>query len=60
MDVETTVGSRGQFDVLVGDQVVATKQKVSLWSRLMGDPGFPDEDSTVAAVRARLVPVGGS
>ena len=59
MDVETTVGSRGQFDVLVGDQLVATKHKVSLWSKLMGNPGFPDEDSAVAAVRARLAPPGG-
>ena len=54
MDVETKVGSRGQFDVFVGERVVASKQKVSLWARLLGNPGFPDEDSAIAAVRARL------
>ena len=54
MDVETKLGSRGQFDVVVGDQVVVTKQKVSLWARLLGNPGFPDEDAAIAAVRARL------
>jgi hypothetical protein len=54
VNVETQVGSRGQFDVFVGEQVVATKQKVSLWARLLGNPGFPDEESAVAAVRAQL------
>ena len=52
--MQTAVGSRGQFDVLVGDQVVATKQKVSLWSKLLGEPGFPDEESAVAAVRSAM------
>ena len=40
--------------MLVGEQVVVTKQKVTIWARLLGNAGFPDEDVAVAAVRARL------
>ena len=40
--------------MFVGQRVVATKQKVSLWARLLGNPGFPDEETAVAAVRAHL------
>lgn len=44
MKVELQVGARGQFDVLVDDQVVAQKQGGQ----------FPDADRTVEAVSAKL------
>ncbi|MBI2391275.1 MAG: hypothetical protein HYV09_16925 [Deltaproteobacteria bacterium] len=52
--VDLQVGARGQFDVLVDEQVVASKQRVSLSQRLLGADGFPDVESTVDAVEARL------
>ncbi len=44
----------GQFDVFVGDDVVASKQSKGLLARLSGDKGFPNEDEAVAAVEAKL------
>jgi hypothetical protein len=54
VDVKTSVGSRGQFDLFIDGEKVVTKRSVSLLSRLLGDKGFPDEATAVAAVRARL------
>lgn len=47
------VGRPGQFDVLVGDQVIATRG-ASLLARLFGG-GWPDPARVVAALRARSV-----
>ncbi len=44
----------GQFDVFVGDDLVASKQKKNLLRQMLGDKGFPDEDAAVAAVEAKL------
>jgi len=52
--VEIRVGASGQFDVVVGGDVVAKKSSVGLLARLLGQKGFPDEEQAVAAVRARL------
>ncbi len=52
--VEVSPGSFGQFDVLVESTVVASKTGGGLLSRLLGRGDFPDEDETVAAVKARL------
>jgi hypothetical protein len=54
VDVKTSVGSRGQFDLFIDGEKVVTKRSVSLLSRLLGDKGFPDEATAVAAVRAHL------
>jgi hypothetical protein len=56
--VETSVGRSGQFDVLVGDTVVATKRAVGFVARLLGDKGFPNEADAVAKVRAHLAGPG--
>jgi hypothetical protein len=42
------VGSRGQFDVIAGDRLVASRQKMIL----VGRHGFPDEQDTVQAIRS--------
>ena len=47
-------GSFGQFDVLLGDVVVASKTGSGLLSRVLGRGEFPDEDEVVAAVKAQL------
>ena len=47
-------GAKGQFDVFVDGDVVATKHTVSALARVRGDKGFPDDDDAVAAVRAKL------
>ncbi len=52
--MELEVGARGQFDVMVDGNVVASKQQVGLFARLLGTDGFPEEDATVDAVEARL------
>jgi len=36
--------------VLVDDQVVASKQQISLFARLIGGDGFPDIEATVDVV----------
>ncbi len=54
MEVAVTPGAFGQFDVRVGDDIVASKTSGGLVSRLLGRGEFPDEDETVAAVKARL------
>jgi hypothetical protein len=51
---EVEPGSFGQFDVLVGDEVVASKTGDRLLSRLLGRGDFPDENEVVAAVKERL------
>jgi hypothetical protein len=50
------IGGRGQFDVLVDGEVVASKQQPSLFARLLGADGFPEVESTVNAVEAKLKP----
>jgi hypothetical protein len=52
--VTITPGGKGQFDVLVDGEVVATKHQVSAIGRLRGDKGFPDDDEALAAVRTHL------
>ncbi len=54
IEVEVNEGSLGQFDVLVGDEVVVSKTGGGLLSRLLGRGEFPDENEAVAAVKARL------
>jgi hypothetical protein len=51
---EVEPGSFGQFDVLVGDEVVASKTGDRLLSRFLGRGDFPDENEVVAAVKERL------
>jgi hypothetical protein len=47
-------GNRGQFDVFVDGDVVATKHAVSALAKLRGDKGFPEDADAVAAVRTKL------
>ena len=54
MKADVEPGSFGQFDVLIGDEVVASKTGNRLLSRLLGRGEFPDEDEVVAAVKGRL------
>ena len=54
VEVEVSAGAFGQFDVLVGGDVVVSKTGGGLLSRLLGRGDFPDEDQAVAAVKARL------
>ncbi len=57
--VEMVAGRRGQFDVLVGGRVVATR-KGGLIAKFTKRP-WPDPDQVVAAVREaarRSAPVG--
>ncbi len=42
---------------MVDGEVVASKQQVGLFQRLLGSDGFPDVAATVAAVEARLAKV---
>ena len=49
-----TPGQRGQFDVVVDGDVVATKRAVGTVARLRGDKGFPDPDDALEAVRRKL------
>ncbi|MGZ3448488.1 MAG: hypothetical protein ACXWUG_14745 [Polyangiales bacterium] len=53
-DVDLQVGGRGQFDVLVDDEVVASKLSVGLFQRLLGADGFPEIEATVNAVEKKL------
>lgn len=48
-------GNKGQFDVIVDGDVVASKHGVGVVGRLKGDKGFPDDDEAVEAVRRKLV-----
>lgn len=48
------VGASGQFDVLVGGEVVASKEKAGLLKKLFGGGGFPDEEAAVQAVKKKL------
>jgi predicted Rdx family selenoprotein len=54
VQVALEVGARGQFDVMVDDEVVASKQRIGVFARLLGADGFPDVEATVDAVSARL------
>jgi hypothetical protein len=45
------VGSKGQFDVMAGEKLVASRQKMIL----LGRHGFPDEEDTVEAIRSLSV-----
>ena len=49
-------GHRGQFDVLVGGRLVATR-KGGLVAKFTKRP-WPDPDDVVAAVRAAQPPIG--
>jgi hypothetical protein len=51
------VGASGQFDVLLGDELVASKTRTGLVQRLLGNNGFPDEGAVIAELRGRLVSV---
>ena len=44
----------GQFDVIVGDDVVAQSSHPGFWRWILGDTGLPDEGEMLAAVRAKL------
>ncbi len=52
--VDLEVGARGQFDVVVDGEVVASKQQVGIFARLLGGDGFPEIEVTVSAVEAKL------
>ena len=54
MKVDLEVGARGQFDVVVDGEVVASKTQVGIFARLLGEDGFPDIEATVSAVEAKL------
>lgn len=54
MQVDLQVGARGQFDVVVGGEVVASKQQVGVFARLLGGDGFPEAEAVVSAVEAKL------
>jgi hypothetical protein len=47
-------GAKGQFDVIVDGDVVATKHAVGAMGKLRGDKGFPDDADAVATVRSKL------
>jgi len=40
---------------MVDGDVVASKQQVGIFRRLLGADGFPDVDATVDAVEAKLI-----
>jgi len=40
--------------VLVGGEVVASKEKAGFIAKLFGGGGFPDEDAAVDAVKKKL------
>jgi hypothetical protein len=48
------VGGKGQFDVLVDGEVVASKHGVGAIAKLLGAKGFPTEDEVLDAVRRKL------
>lgn len=50
-------GARGQFDVVVDGETVASRER-GLLTRLMGG-GWPDPEDVVAAVERRLAAKGG-
>jgi hypothetical protein len=52
--VHIAPGNKGQFDVIVDGDIVASKHGVGVVGRLKGDKGFPDDDESVEAVRDRL------
>ena len=54
MKVRIEPGHKGQYDVIVDGDVVATKHPVGAIARLKGDKGFPDDDEAVEAVRRKL------
>lgn len=54
MKVDIKPGARGQFDVLVGGALVASKHATGDMARLIGQGGFPDEQLTVEAVSRQL------
>ena len=54
MKVAIGPGGRSRFDVMVGDEIVASKEKVGILTKIFGDGGFPDDAEAVAAVRAKL------
>ncbi len=39
---------------MAGGEVVASKEKVGLLSKIFGNGGFPDEGAAVAAVKRKL------
>ncbi len=52
--VEMQVGDSGQFDVLIDNDVVASKPQPGFLEWIFGDTGFPEEQAAIAAVKAKL------
>ena len=52
--VEMEPGSSDQFDVLVDDHLVASKDHPGFLRWMLGEAGFPEESAAIAAVKARL------
>ena len=40
--------------MLLGDELIASKQKTGIVERLFGQKGFPDEDDVIKALREHL------
>jgi len=47
-------GARGQFDVLLDGELIASKTQAGIFARLIGRTGFPDETLTVDAIKQKL------
>ncbi len=52
--MDLLAGSRGQFDVFVDDELVASKQQASRLASALAADGFPEVEATVAVVATRL------
>jgi hypothetical protein len=58
IEAELTPGARGQFDVFVAGELVASAQQVGFLRRLFGG-GVPDPDEVFAAIERRAVESSG-
>jgi hypothetical protein len=52
IDAAIEVGARGQFDVVVDGETIASRER-GLLTRLFRGGGWPDEDEVVAALAER-------
>jgi predicted Rdx family selenoprotein len=52
--VEMEPGTSDQFDVLVDDHLVASKDHPGFLQWMLGASGFPEESAAIAAVKAKL------
>lgn len=52
--VEMEAGTSDQFDILVDNHLVASKEHPGFLRWMLGESGFPEEGAAIAAVRARL------